>query len=128
MEPRELDGVKRVGGRHQAHMAERRVSVETQRGLIEGVDTVEERLQTGWSDGQARCERMEPKNRGGHGGFKGMGQSDEPRVGRADGERPSQRTAHEEEIDRRLKELQGRQAAGKLNALGGPGVEIEVEV
>jgi hypothetical protein len=71
-------------------------------------------------------DRMEPNWRGGHGGFKNMGQEDELGVGGADaGGRVT-----EEEVERtraalgRLEELKARQAEGRLNA----GVEVELEV
>jgi hypothetical protein len=90
---------------------------ETERGDIEWVDVP--------------YVQMEPKMRGGHGRTStSMGQAGEPGVARADGEGlgGSEQTANEEATYRRLGELRSRQAAGKLNAAAGPGVEIEVEL
>jgi hypothetical protein len=74
-------------------------------------------------------EPMEPRERGGRGGiFKGVGQADERGVGPKDGRGPVQETANEEATYRRLGELRERQARGGLNALAGPGVEVDVDV
>jgi hypothetical protein len=58
-----------------------------------------------------------------------MGQGDEPGVTGADGGgAQGKETANEAATYRRLAELRSRQAAGKLDAGPGPGVEIEVVV
>jgi hypothetical protein len=128
----------------------------THRGEIEGYDTPTQRnQQTGWTDDEGRRGSRSPQGtqgvarsapcieKGNHpdqrGDIADRGGDMEPHeldgdagmAGESEGMVASRGmrklSAHEKAV-KRLAQLQGRQAAGRLNAVAGPGVEIEVEV